>query len=1455
MPQPQPTQKIRIFISYARVDAEIADRIVADLERAGLETRIDRRDLPYGEEWQAELAEFIRLSDTVVWLVSPSSLRSRWCNWELGEVQRTNKRLLPVRIRDLGDEPLPEVLGRVHVLPATDVYDSAQHAPLLAEALSQDRDWIRFHTRIADRAAEWSARGRRPDRLLRGRALAEAQRWRDERPDSAPRISSDALDLILQSRRAASRGLGFFAVVATAIVLATSALAIVAWDQRQAAQTTAMISDLQRQLAVAQVTVANDPVAALRAVSAATHASIDGGLPLAREMRTALMSILGTARELPSLGGLRGGLYTNLTGLVAAGRDKGVLVAGNQDGQLLDLEGRPIGEPLVGPERQAVFANSAIWFNQSQTTGVAYAIATGGEGPDGLINPGISLHAPDGSVLARVLTDNPAPILALAELPFRDQLLASDGNGAVFRISLGNGGVEKLAEGIGRPIFGIGTSGGNDQLLLAFGAPAGAPSEGIELPVPGRVWLDALAVKAGLGVGNVQAYLGDGDLTPACLANAPLAAPTSGVFVCNDYGGITHLNVSFQPLWPPFTSRTRLGQVGRTTAVAYSPELDAVAMGDATGNIEIWSLNGQALVQPMLHVDGGPVRALTFISGSTMLLSAGSDSHIHRWELSDVAPVPKRADVNADLLFVGASGETQMAIVDTYDQGSWLEIRRFGSGVAVEPFRAKLGVADADLARAGIDPGETVAGWSEPGHLTVQDLAAGTTRSVAFDAREQEPAFLAIAAGGRSALAISYPAGTSARYFAATLPAPPLVRFFSVPEGEAPLNLTAEAEGSVVNGITSLVALGGVAEDDGPAFVTGDRGGVLTFWSAAGLAVHTSQPLQSATGRPLFIRSIASSPDGTRLLVTGYPVEPGATGEAPNDILVLWDVTEQKLLSGPLAINRRTGPVAFDAAGELVAVATIIEAGDDDRRGLQFFEADDLNPLASKAIADMTDPDAVYFDHAGRVHVQSRFMKEYSWPARVDDLLAEADARLALHDTRQRFRGLMTAIELAGGKEATGLLRQAIALRDDVSLPHVLLGNSLYSSKWRTGDADASLAAYTAALAIEPHNVITLLHRGRVRYAIHDFAGAAEDFAAAERYPTELVWPTQGSRHTDISASLYGMTASIERSIRYEPTAYRGYALVEDQKWTEAIDVITAMLNDYEGQTRDFEYRARAYAELGRVPEALADLETALSGVQTGYSKLNDFMAYGETETKRHAIACRLAEQGADLVKATDGKATDGKAEVKWLQRAFDSCAAAWQADGNLGENLRLKMLDLARRLAVAGFYAPLPVGAEFSVRERLSVLVEKRDVAAITALRDALPSDPVAALASRALAMLDADPEQYPPETILGDWVYADDEEMSVRIEATADGGEVWKVVDKDPRFRPGEVIAESRGAPGPEWTHIGRHMWGASDSAPAYWGKDNMMLVALLDANTLFFAYLDNRYMNGWVMRRRNQ
>ena len=53
------TDAIRVFISYSRRDLNIAGRLVTALEDLGFQVTIDRRDLPYGEEWLKELSDFI----------------------------------------------------------------------------------------------------------------------------------------------------------------------------------------------------------------------------------------------------------------------------------------------------------------------------------------------------------------------------------------------------------------------------------------------------------------------------------------------------------------------------------------------------------------------------------------------------------------------------------------------------------------------------------------------------------------------------------------------------------------------------------------------------------------------------------------------------------------------------------------------------------------------------------------------------------------------------------------------------------------------------------------------------------------------------------------------------------------------------------------------------------------------------------------------------------------------------------------------------------------------------------------------------------------------------------------------------------------------------------------------------------------------------------------------------
>ncbi|HET8775154.1 MAG TPA: TIR domain-containing protein [Thermoanaerobaculia bacterium] len=235
MGAPSQARALKVFLSYSRRDAAVAERLVSRLEERGMEVLIDRRDLPYGEEWQAELADFIRLSDTVVWLVSPDSVASKWVNWELGEVGRLSKRMVPVRIREIDPEALPESLGKIHLLPAEGAFDFDRHLATLVDTLNTNRAWVKESTRLADRARQWIAKDRDEGLLLVGRALTDAETWSLEKPPSVPPIGGEILELLLNSRRATVRRQRRFTAVALSLAVAGFGLAFFSWQQRNAA--------------------------------------------------------------------------------------------------------------------------------------------------------------------------------------------------------------------------------------------------------------------------------------------------------------------------------------------------------------------------------------------------------------------------------------------------------------------------------------------------------------------------------------------------------------------------------------------------------------------------------------------------------------------------------------------------------------------------------------------------------------------------------------------------------------------------------------------------------------------------------------------------------------------------------------------------------------------------------------------------------------------------------------------------------------------------------------------------------------------------------------------------------------------------------------------------------------------------------------------------------------------
>jgi formylglycine-generating enzyme required for sulfatase activity len=225
-------------VSYARADFAFADALVAELERHEVDVLIDRRDLPYGEEWKPELLDFVRRADAVVYIASPRSVASRWCRWELAQVKAESKRLVPIEMEPVLQAAPPPEIGDIHLLPFAGTWSAeggpaagfAEQVATLARVLLTDRGWVKEHTRLGEAARRWEAArakhgtARARALLLRGHALAEAEQWIARRPHEAPEPTDLHRAYIEASRQAArARTRRTIALAASLSLLAAAA--------------------------------------------------------------------------------------------------------------------------------------------------------------------------------------------------------------------------------------------------------------------------------------------------------------------------------------------------------------------------------------------------------------------------------------------------------------------------------------------------------------------------------------------------------------------------------------------------------------------------------------------------------------------------------------------------------------------------------------------------------------------------------------------------------------------------------------------------------------------------------------------------------------------------------------------------------------------------------------------------------------------------------------------------------------------------------------------------------------------------------------------------------------------------------------------------------------------------------------------------------------------------------
>ncbi len=184
----------QVFLSYADEDRAIMEKIRNSLRRESITVWTNQTDIKTGEAFEEAIKLGIEQADNVVYLLSPDSLNSTYCQQELALALSLHKRIIPVLLRTTDRAQVSEALQSLQYIDFTDnvkeedyLLDESQ----LLKTLYEDAAYYNEHKILLNKALKWQRQQNNPSILLRGYNLRSAETWlqvaqtRKEHPPTA----------------------------------------------------------------------------------------------------------------------------------------------------------------------------------------------------------------------------------------------------------------------------------------------------------------------------------------------------------------------------------------------------------------------------------------------------------------------------------------------------------------------------------------------------------------------------------------------------------------------------------------------------------------------------------------------------------------------------------------------------------------------------------------------------------------------------------------------------------------------------------------------------------------------------------------------------------------------------------------------------------------------------------------------------------------------------------------------------------------------------------------------------------------------------------------------------------------------------------------------------------------------------------------------------------------------
>ncbi|RZM81945.1 WD40 domain-containing protein [Leptolyngbya iicbica] len=678
------TKQANVFISYSRRNKEFVQELHSALEATKREVWVDWENIPVAVDWWQEIQLGIELADTFVFVLSPDSVASKVCGQEIEEALKHNKRLVPVVCQDVQPDQVHPELARLNWIFLRTQDDFQQGFKNLLEALDQDLDYVRTHTRILVRALEWERNGLDTSYLLRGADLDRANHYLAQGKDQEPRptalhhryviasgeVEAAARAVELERQKAAMAGQQRWLQLVTAVSVLAVAMGITSWGLSRQAQTA------QKRAEQAQLKALNQSAQALflsdQRFDALLSATQAGQLfqslepewqtpELRSQVLSALQQSLFWIQERNRLEG-----HTGTVWQVAFSPDEQKLASVSADGdvRLWGLDGRLLnvlecdGSPLLdvafapdGDRLVAVDNNGAIhlW----SANGILENTWRAHEQPTRAV-----AFAPSGNQIATASEDATVKIWSTAG----DLVTTLEGDIGGFQALLWTADNQIIAGNEQGNIYVWDATG---ELLSQFSSSSMAlialalSPDGTTLAAVGsdrQVRLHNLADQTLIrefpahegAIYNVQ-FTPDGeqlitvgddkvirlwrlDGTPsATLVGhtgliAALAISPDGKMIATS-GGDHAIR-----LWDLQRDNLHvlLGHQGSVNTVAISPIEDLIATGGRDGTVRLWQESGNPLQTLTGH--GSSVNAVAFSTDGALLASAGTDGTVRLWQ-------------------------------------------------------------------------------------------------------------------------------------------------------------------------------------------------------------------------------------------------------------------------------------------------------------------------------------------------------------------------------------------------------------------------------------------------------------------------------------------------------------------------------------------------------------------------------------------------------------------------------------------------------------------------------------------------------------------------------------------------------------------------------------------------------------------------------------------------------